>query len=203
MTDHLLDNPSGRGRGLTGNEVRRSSSLRELIDDRAVREKLRRWIGFRLRRSGNDKGQPVDPEKVSDIFQDTILMALSKESSFRPELGGFCWLKRISSNLIYKRGRVRRREVQFPGGLDRAAICPPESEDESIRVQNRDSLIKAIGRLKPKHRLAIRLSWFGNLDGKELAKALAVPTVGAARVRKHRAMEELQREFSAVRIGRR
>jgi RNA polymerase sigma factor (sigma-70 family) len=196
--------------------------VRELIEDPSILELLRKFISSRLRRDRDYTNRRIDVD-VEDVLHETIVKALTNESSFHPERGGRGWLVRIASHLIYEHGRERKRESRARAILRREADqtekarirgalhevrsnegsildCLRGSEADSANQRCRDLLRELIDHLKPKHRQAITLSYLDNLHGRELAKALAVDTVGAARALKHRAMEELRGELSTLQV---
>lgn len=144
----------------------------------------------------------MNDDDVAEFFQDMMLAALSGEAGFHPERGGLAWLKKIALNLMRKRTREHeynsRHGVDFQNGVDLSDV---ESKPIGFDFETDDlaSLAQALIQLEPEQRQVIVSAFLDHRRGIDLANALDPCTLGNSRVKKHRALKELRRQFFAVR----
>src|SRR5689334_4250137 len=126
------------------------------------------------------------PDAADDLVQETFLRVLRYRESFRQEAAFTTWLYRIAVNACHEHWRQMRR--------DDATAIPATYADraESPAVADRHVLLdEALGRLEPEHRAVLVLTRYHDLKYDDVARVLEC-TPAAARVRAHRALNELR-----------
>jgi len=143
-------------------------------------------------------------EIASEILHEAVQEALKHAISFDPTRSATAWVRGIAARLLLSRRRVeaRARRCVPAAVLGRAAwaaalgrLCTTPAD---AAVARRLDLEQALGRISPQERRAIEFRYYQGLDGEELASALGVSTLGAARVRVCRALQALRAHFPTV-----
>lgn len=143
---------------------------------------------------------------AADAMQDALVAAWRQIPRLRDPAAFDGWLNRVVANaaLMSRRQRGRRREVQVrPVGRDRDSVSPAPEPDRSIqqpldqgdnadRVADRDVIIRAFKRIRPKDRSILVLHHIDQRPVAEIARMLGVPT-GTAKWRLHEARRALER----------
>jgi RNA polymerase sigma factor (sigma-70 family) len=125
-----------------------------------------------------------DGAAADDLVQETFLRVLRFARTFEQRARFTTWLYRIARNVCLDHIAQERR---------RASAVEPEAVTEATGHDARlDVLEQALQRLPETMRAALVLSRFHELPYEELASVLGC-SVGAARVRVHRALNELKR----------
>jgi DNA-directed RNA polymerase specialized sigma24 family protein len=144
---------------------------------------------------------PEVMDKASEILHEAVQESLQHALAFDPSRSAAAWVRGIAARLLLNRRRAEARgrrcvpatvlgEATWVAALGR--LCARSTEGA---VAGRLDLEAAIGRISPENRHAIECRYYRGLDGKSLASALGVATVGAARVRVCRALQELRAQF--------
>jgi RNA polymerase sigma-70 factor (ECF subfamily) len=135
-----------------------------------------------------------------DLVQDTFLRILKYRSSFRGERGFVVWMYRIARNVFADYCSSRRTgdvplvdEHEAPGSTPFERV----ERDEEIAL-----LRRALGALPADRREVIVLCRYEGLSHEEVA-ALVGCSVGALKVRLHRALAELRDAYCTHPGGRR
>lgn len=138
-------------------------------------------------------------QTAEDLLQDTLVAAYSCRARYRPGTSIRSWLYTIASNLAKNANRDGRRDVV----VDRSDRLQDEATPERalLNLELRDRIDGALGRLLPERRAAITMRDIEGLGYAEIAEELG-STEGAARVRVHRAREQLQGLLSPYLNGR-
>jgi RNA polymerase sigma factor (sigma-70 family) len=152
----------------------------------------RRLYAFLARLTG-------DRDAADDLVQDVFLRLLRFRERYREDGQFLPWLFRIARNLAADRYRDRR------GSEELSADTAPASDDSAVLdrlIENEDhqQLERALAALPMIHREVLLLRGTERLSHRDLATALNC-TEGAARVRVHRALAALRREWHAMAGG--
>jgi RNA polymerase sigma factor (sigma-70 family) len=133
-----------------------------------------------------------DLDVADDITQEVFLRVWRYAGTFRGRARFRTWLYRLTYNACADMSR-RNRPVPTLASTD-LEIDHTESED----LSERNLLLEAaLSRLPEAHRAVLVLSRFHGLGYDEIAKIIAC-SPGAARVRLHRAMNELRHVYFAL-----
>lgn len=128
--------------------------------------------GFQLKRTNNEKD-------AEDITIQTFSRAFDKIDRYDSNFEFSTWLITISKNihvdLVRKRknsnAHINPNAEAIKGVLDNA----PSMEDQIIKEQNRDSLLRDIKKLKPHYQEVINLRYFNELSYADIAERLNEP----------------------------
>jgi RNA polymerase sigma factor (sigma-70 family) len=124
-------------------------------------------------------------DAADDLVQETFLRVLRYRESFREEAAFTTWLYRVAWNTCHEHWRqIRRDEPQRAEEVAAAHDAPALSERHVL-------LDEAMGRLDPEHRAVLVLTRYHDLKYEDAARVLEC-TPAAARVRAHRALNELK-----------
>jgi RNA polymerase sigma-70 factor (ECF subfamily) len=124
-----------------------------------------------------------DAVAADDLVQETFLRVLRFARSFERRARFTTWLYRITRNVCLDHIAQERRR----SALEPEPVAPSVANDPRFAV-----LEQALSRMPPALREALVLSRFHDLPYDELASVLGC-SEGAARVRVHRALNELKR----------
>jgi RNA polymerase sigma-70 factor, ECF subfamily len=109
-----------------------------------------------------------DRELALDLTQDTFLRAYQSIGETTPDLLARPWLFRIATNLAYDEFRRRRRFGRLPIGT----LARPAGPDESVPVEERDLVHRALSRLRPSEQAVLLLCAVEQLSYREVAAIL-------------------------------
>lgn len=127
-----------------------------------------------------------DRDLADDITQEAFLRVWRYARSFRGQSTFRTWLYRLTYNLFID---LRQRDVRQAS----LALERPPAEEPPHEVTERHMLLEtALRRLAPDQRAVLILSRFHGLRYEEIARIIRC-SPGAARVRLHRAMNDLRR----------
>lgn len=113
-----------------------------------------------------------NPEDARDIVQGVFLKAYEKLSSYDPERKFFSWIYRMMVNASLNWIESRRSHLEIDMDLPSSDLTP---EGEFVRGEESRRIEAALDRLKPEHRLAVVLKYFGELSYDELSYVLDLP----------------------------
>jgi RNA polymerase sigma-70 factor (ECF subfamily) len=135
-----------------------------------------------------------------DLVQEIFLKILRKAGSFRQQGSFKAWMFNIARNttLDYLRQAKRRDElVPVDASTEPYAVDHRSAEVAAAGEQNVSLVARAIGNLPTAVQEVIWLGRFEFDTYEELGQALGCKP-GAARVRMHRAMQQLNAEFETI-----
>jgi RNA polymerase sigma factor (sigma-70 family) len=144
---------------------------------------------------------PEVMEIASEALHEAVQEALNHAQGFDPTRSATAWVRGIAARLLLSRRRVQARARRcVPAavlGQDAwaAALGQLSTAPADAAVGGRLDLEQALGRISLQERRAIEFRYYQGLDGEELASALGVSTLGAARVRVCRALQALRAHF--------
>lgn len=157
-----------------------------------------RVYSIALHFSGNDAS-------ARDIVQQVFLKLFTKIGEFRSESIFSTWLHRITVNACLDEHRKQRRFISIDdqGGEEEGDENPFIESRVTIETDysmiERSALVRrAVGRLKPKLRIAILLKYFEDLSYREMAEALGC-SEGTVASRLNRGHRELAGLLEALR----
>lgn len=151
----------------------------------------RRLFNFFLRLTPNRSA-------AEDLVQEVFVRMLKYRGSFRDGAEFSPWMFTLARNAAVDLYRARPElEVQAdPEAPEPAA--PLEHPVESLERREREAMLEAaLGRLPHDRRELLMMARFGEMKYDAIAEALGV-SVGAIKVRVHRAMKELRDAYRAV-----
>ena len=135
-----------------------------------------------------------------DLVQEIFLKILRKAGSYRQQGSFKAWMFNIARNttLDYLR-QAKRRDVLVPvdASIEPDAVDHRSAEVAAAGEQNVSLVARAIGNLPTAVQEVIWLGRFEFDTYEELGEALGCKP-GAARVRMHRAMQQLNVEFESI-----
>lgn len=142
-------------------------------------------------------------EAAGDVVADTFVEAARNSRRFDPAIATErAWLLGIATNLIRRRARHARRLTLVAWLPDRGRhdAAVEHSADRLDASRARTRLTAAVAALPRGERDAFLLHALGELDGNDIAAALAI-SPGAAKVRVHRARTRLRRMLADLGEG--
>ncbi len=137
------------------------------------------------------------PEDAEDLAQDIFLKAYDSLDRFRMGTDFRAWLYTIGANLCRDYARNVRRSVFPMSGVEDGEyehlVSEEQSQDRDLEQKDWASLLEwAIGQLPSNYASVFLMKYQDGLAYKEMA-AMTSDSVGALKVRVHRARQELQR----------
>jgi RNA polymerase sigma-70 factor, ECF subfamily len=180
--------------------LKRDARIRAAIKEE--HQALLRSIAVLVAKTKRGLRWPEAMETASEILQEAVQEALKHAGRFDPSRSATAWVRGIAAKLLLNRqraeGRVKRLvpvavlgDEAWAAALGQHCTGPT---DEA--VAGRLDLEQALAYLSQEERRAIEFRYYRGLDGEELARALGVPTPGAARVRVCRALQALRTHFA-------
>lgn len=138
-------------------------------------------------------------EQAEDLTQEVFLKILRKAGSFRREGTFKAWMFNIARNVTFDSLRKASRQGQTEPVDDSAAelVDHRSAEQAAAGAQNVNILARALSNLPTAVQEVIWLGRFEFDSYEELGQALGCKA-GAARVRMHRAMQQLNAEFATI-----
>ena len=141
-----------------------------------------------------------NPTYAEDIVQEVFLKILRKAGSFRGEGTFKAWMFNIARNATMDYLRKSKRQgntTPLDSFTDTLLVDHRTAEQAAEGSQNLGMLEKAMARLPEHFQEVIWLGRFEFNSFDELAQALGCKT-GTARVRMHRAMQQLNLAFAEI-----
>jgi RNA polymerase sigma-70 factor (ECF subfamily) len=140
-------------------------------------------------------GRTRSASVADEIVSDTMLSALEGINTFNPERGSFAsWLFTIASRRIADRNRKSHQLWRF---LARRPTHEEHDEDAlttTLRIEQRDDVRAAIGRLSEPHQQVVLLRYVAELPIADISEMLDI-SEGAVKMRLQRALKKLAEEL--------
>ncbi|MDI6860997.1 MAG: RNA polymerase sigma factor [Caldisericia bacterium] len=130
-----------------------------------------------------------DREDAKDLTQETFLKAFLNIKSLRKEEDFKFWLLRIARNSCFKKLRKRKMEKKLDLYEEEKEI---KIDEEIIKDEKREKLIKAINKLDKKDREILTLRDIEGYSYEEISKILKI-SLNLTKVRIHRARKNLKK----------
>lgn len=134
-----------------------------------------------------------------DLAQETFLKMMRSARTFRGEGSFKAWMFNIARNLTYD--HLRRQKRREPTAAQDEAVQDlvdtRSAERSAAGEQALQQLVRALGSLPDAAREVIWLGRFEFSGYEDLGKALGC-SAGAARVRMHRAMKDLNDTYTSI-----
>ena len=134
-----------------------------------------------------------------DLTQETFLKIMKSARTFRGQGSFKAWMFNIARNLAYDHLRQQKRREGTPAQDDaiRELVDVRSAERTAAGEEVLQQLMQALGGLSDAAREVIWLGRFEFSGYDDLGKALGCST-GAARVRMHRAMKDLNDSYTSI-----
>jgi len=133
-------------------------AVRQLLDEVAPVV-----YGFLFARVGGDQAS------AEDLLQETLLEAVRSARSYRGEAALSTWLCAIARRRLARHYESERRAEATRHGL--RAVPTMEEEAEDV-VEQRDEVVRALGRIPPTHRQVLVLKYLDGHSVEEIAEQL-------------------------------
>lgn len=142
---------------------------------------------------------------ADDIFQDVFIRLVRHAAKIRSEEHLKAWLIRVTINCCNSLGSSTYRKKTVPyddtraggdnGGDSDSASCPALMQEDNYDVErDTESVVHAVSRLSPDHRVVIFLFYYERLSVIQIAEALQL-SPGAVKTRLSRARQVLKNEL--------
>jgi len=150
----------------------------------------RRLYGFFLRLTGDAAG-------AEDLVQEVFVRLIKYRHSFRVDAEFTPWLFTLARNAGVDHFRSRPKELPHAEDAPEPAAALEHPVAALERREQTELLQAALGRLPHDKRELLVLARFGEMRYERIAELLGI-TVGAVKVRVHRALKELRAAYRAV-----
>jgi RNA polymerase sigma-70 factor (ECF subfamily) len=146
-----------------------------------------RLYNYCLRLTGN-------AETSRDLVQEVFFRILKYRETYRDDGSFLPWFYRLARNACYDHLRGSGREVAADVEAMEETDPGPAPSEEAERREEVRLLSRALHRLPVDKRELLVMARFGALGYREIAETLGT-SVGAVRVRVHRALKELRQVY--------
>lgn len=136
-----------------------------------------------------------DVEEARDATQEIFIEAFKNISSLKSPGSFLPWLRGIASNVCRRRKRRRRMDERLDE-IPEPAVLPP-IEEELMRSELKDEVLKAILSLPEGYRHVLLLHYFDELPQREVAAFMGI-SVTAVETRIGRAREMLRKKLGSL-----
>lgn len=147
-------------------------------------------FNFFLRLTGNR-------QLSEDLVQEAFIRILKYRKTFRQPGEFRPWLYKLARNAVAAHFRKHGRDHLPPGEPEERVCESPLALDQLERAENARQLRAALMLLPFERREVLLLSRFGELRYDEIAELLGC-SVGAVKLRVHRAVRQLREVFDAM-----
>jgi RNA polymerase sigma-70 factor, ECF subfamily len=147
----------------------------------------------------------ADPYLAADLVADVFLAAIDSASTYRPDLGEpGRWLYGVARNVVAAERRRAAKELRAASRVSgRSLLHDGDIADLLERVdveEQRRRLYEALGGLSEQDRVLLEMVAIDELTVRDAATILEI-SPGAARVRLHRARQQLRRQLGEPASG--
>lgn len=150
----------------------------------------RRLFSFFLRLTRDRAG-------AEDLVQEVFVRMLKYRQTFKSDAEFTPWMFRLARNAATDRWRARPRELQHDPEAPEPAAETDHPVDRLELGDRKRRLARALEALTPEKRELLLLARFSEMRYDEIGELLGV-TVGAVKVRVHRAMKDLKIAFDEL-----
>ena len=130
-----------------------------------------------------------DPVRMEDLLQETFLQLHKARHTFDPAFPVAPWAYAIARHVFLAEFRRRRRAREAPLLEEAAGLAAPDPSQSAVAAHELD---RALAQLPEERREPLVLHHLRGWSFDEIASRLGIRE-GAARVRAHRALEQLRR----------
>jgi len=141
--------------------------------------------------------QGLEADEANDLASSVFLRALEKLSTFDSSRAGFkTWLFTLVRNKLYNHWRNRSGRGSLPLEVaDCQSSHAPMPEEEAVRREDRDDLLKALKLLEDRDREIIALKFSARLTNRQIAELTGL-TESNVGVILYRALKKLKTELT-------
>ena len=129
-----------------------------------------------------------------DMVQDVFYRMLKYRQSYSPDGDFMAWMYQLARNVHRDRFKKWRYERSAADDLEEPVAPDPGPTEQLERKEHADLLQKALARLQAEKKEILILSRYQELPYETIAALLGC-SVGAVKVRVHRAMNDLRKEY--------
>jgi RNA polymerase sigma factor (sigma-70 family) len=162
-----------------------TESLAELFD-----RHHRRLFNFFLRLTGRRS-------VAEDLVQEVFVRMLKYRHTYRPGAALAPWMFTLARNAAADHWRARPRELERDPEAPEPTAPTVHPLDRLEAAEERSRLRDALGRLPPEKRELLLLARSGEMRYERIGELFGI-SVGAVKVRVHRAMKELRAAYEAL-----
>lgn len=140
-----------------------------------------------------------DANDAEDAAQEAFLRAYTQLKRFDADQKFATWLLSIAAHHCIDRLRRRRflwLSMDEPAVGETLVSDTPEPDDEALRHESEQEIARLLERLSPANRLVVVLKYWHEQSVEEIARTTG-DSVGAVKVKLHRARKALAREMTA------
>ncbi len=141
-----------------------------------------------------------DRAAAEDLVQEVFVRMLKYRHTFRDDAELAPWMWTLARHAATDAWRGRPREVAADEATPEPAAAEPHPLARLEREQEIERLSAALGRIPPEKRELLLLARFSELPYAEIGELLGV-TVGAVKVRVHRALQDLRSAYQVECAG--
>jgi RNA polymerase sigma factor (sigma-70 family) len=164
--------------------------MHQALEDEDTYRGLYCGIAVLVSKLTNARTREEKHAKTEEILQEAVMQAFAKLDMYDPKRPAVNWLVGFALNIIRQ---MRQRQSREAAKIDDAPFGIGELSDR-LHGEGADELL---GLVSQPEQQVLRLAIIEGLSGRELAAQLGI-TKGAARVRLHRAKQQLRRAYSQL-----
>jgi RNA polymerase sigma-70 factor (ECF subfamily) len=138
-----------------------------------------------------------DPAAAEDLVQEVFVRLIKYRHSFRSDAEFTPWLFALARNAGVDHFRKSPREIQEPEHAPEPVAAVEHPVERLERRERTALLAAALERLPVDKREVLLLARFGEMRYEHIGELLGI-SVGAVKVRVHRALKELREAYRAV-----
>jgi len=142
-----------------------------------------------------------DDAEAKEITQETFIAALKSLRTYKEKKTFKAWLYTIALNTsrshLRKRKVVERLKTTVGGILRIEAQKQTTPEDEIVKTEKEEAVLKELNKLDERHRIVVVLRYFHELSISEIAEILSI-NEGTIHSRLHYAREKLKNALEFI-----
>jgi RNA polymerase sigma factor (sigma-70 family) len=133
------------------------------------------------------------PQLVEEVLNDTLMVVWERSHSFKGASKLSTWIFAIAYRKAMK--AVRRRDEPVEDRQAEQRPSPDDGPEEAVAHQRKQALlVRAIDELSPEHRAVVDLTYFHDMEYREIASILSCP-VDTVKTRMFHARRRLRRRM--------